>query len=164
MKDLSLLSPLGPGVYCADAFILTGNLELSGTGVWIFKSAQTLITSPGSSVTGGDPCNVWWRVASSATLDTTTSFIGNILAYANIELKTGATLDGRALAQIEAVNMDSNTITAPTCQGPTPTETTPTPTGTIPPPPVPELPTFLLMSTGILGLLGLVLMWQKRKD
>ena len=28
VQDLTLVSPLGPGTYCADAFILTGNLTL----------------------------------------------------------------------------------------------------------------------------------------
>jgi len=115
IKDLTLLSPLAPGVYCADAFILTGNLSLTGSGVWIFKSASTLITSPGSSVTGGDPCNVWWRVASSATLDTTTAFKGNILALTDINIYTGATLNGRAMAQTGQVVLQGNTISGPVC-------------------------------------------------
>ena len=59
VKDLTLLSPLAAGVYCADSFSLSGNLNLTGSGVWIFKAASTIITSPGSSVTGGDPCNIW---------------------------------------------------------------------------------------------------------
>ncbi|KKT49829.1 MAG: hypothetical protein UW41_C0002G0105 [Candidatus Collierbacteria bacterium GW2011_GWC2_44_18] len=70
-QDLTLISPLDPGVYCsAGSFLLTGNLTLNGSGVFIFKTVSTLITSPGSSVTGSDSCNVWWRVGSSATLDT----------------------------------------------------------------------------------------------
>jgi hypothetical protein len=135
VQDLTLVSPLGPGTYCATAFILTGNLTLSGSGVWIFKSASTLITSPGSSVTGGDPCNVWWRVASSATLDTTTSFIGNILALTSIALNNSASLDGRALAQTGAVTLDSNIITGPNCGAQateTPTSAPPTATPTPP--------------------------------
>lgn len=170
VKDLVGLS-LVPGVYCADAFELSGTLTLSGSGVWIFKSSSTLITSGTANVVGGDPCNVWWRVVSSATLGTNTQLIGNILALTSITLQTGATLNGRALAQTAKLTLDTNTITGSTCLAPTPTETTPTPTETtptptttIPPPPVPELPTLLLMSTGILGLLGLVVMWQKRKD
>jgi hypothetical protein len=103
---------LVPGVYCGDAFTLTGKLTLSGSGVWIFKSASSLITSPGSSVVGDDPCNVWWRVVSSATLDTTTAFIGNILALTSISLNTGASLNGRALAQTGAVTMESNGVTS----------------------------------------------------
>lgn len=72
------------GVYCADAFQLSGTLILSGAGVWIFKSASDLVTSGAANVVGGDACNVWWRVVSSATLGTSTSFIGNILALTSV--------------------------------------------------------------------------------
>ena len=106
---------LVPGVYCADAFTLSGTLTLSGSGVWVFKSAATLITSGTANVVGGDPCNVWWRVVSSATLGTNTSLIGNILALTSIGLDTGATLYGRALAQNAAVTLDRNTISGPPC-------------------------------------------------
>lgn len=139
-QDLSLVSPLGPGVYCADALTLSGNLELSGSGVWIFKSDSTLITSPDSSVTGGDACDVWWRVASSATLDTNTSFIGNILALTSISLNTGASLDGRALAQTGSVTLDSNTITGDACLPPAPTATAPPATSAPSTTPVSGLP------------------------
>jgi len=118
VQDLSLVSPLGPGVYCADAFILTKNLILLGGGpsdVWIFKSAATLTTSSDSSVTGGNPCNVWWREVSSATIGTNTAFIGNILALTSIHLQSGASLDGRALAQTAEVTLDSNRITGDEC-------------------------------------------------
>jgi hypothetical protein len=117
VQDLAGLS-LVPGVYCADvAFILTGNLMLEGEGVWIFKTATTLITSPGSSVSGGDPCDVWWRVGSSVTLDTNTSFIGNILARNGVNaMNNGADLNGRLLVQAAGtVTLDSNTITTPDC-------------------------------------------------
>ncbi len=106
---------LVPGVYCADAFELSGTLTLSGSGVWIFKSASTLITSGTANVVGGDPCNVWWRAVSSATLGTGTSLTGNILALTSISLETGASLDGRVLAQTGAVTLDANTITGSTC-------------------------------------------------
>src|SRR3990172_280130 len=116
VQDLTLVSPLGPGTYCADAFLLTGNLTLSGSsGVWIFKSAATLTTSSNSSVTGGNPCNVWWRLVSSGTLGTGTRFIGNILALTSISLQTGASLNGRAMAQTGQVSLDTNTITGPIC-------------------------------------------------
>lgn len=117
-QDLTLLSPLAPGVYCStSAFSLSGNLTLTGSGVWIFKSVSTLITSAGSSVTGGDPCNVWWRVGSSATLGTTTSFIGTIIAQNGTDaLNTGATLNGRILAlSAGTVTLNANTINGPTC-------------------------------------------------
>lgn len=110
---------LVPGVYCADAFELSGTLTLNGgaSDVWIFKSAATLITSGTANVVGGDPCNVWWRVVSSATLGTNTSLIGSILASTSISLQTGASLNGRALAQTGAVTLDDNTITGSACLG-----------------------------------------------
>lgn len=124
VQDLTLVSPLGAGVYCADAFLLTGNLTLSGAGVWIFKSASTLTTASGSSITGGDACNVWWRLVSSGTLGTGTQLVGNILALTDINLQTGASLNGRALAQVGQVTLDSNTISGPVCTvGPTDTPT-----------------------------------------
>ncbi|RPI83807.1 MAG: DUF3494 domain-containing protein [Chloroflexi bacterium] len=145
VQDLTLVSPLGPGTYCADAFIMTGNLTLSGSGVWIFKSAATLTTSSNSSVTGGDPCNVWWRLVSSGTIGTGTTFIGNILALTDIALQTGATLDGRALAQTGQVTLDSNSITGPICSTqptdtPTATATTGAPTATTEAPTSTNLP------------------------
>jgi hypothetical protein len=106
---------LVPGVYCADAFELSGTLTLSGSGVWIFKSAATLVTSGTANVVGGDSCNVWWRLVSSATLGTNTSLIGNILASTAITMATGATLNGRAFAYTAAVTLDSNTISGPVC-------------------------------------------------
>ena len=60
---------------------------------------------------GGSDDGVFWQVGSSATLGTSTSFEGNILALASITLNTTATiLNGRALAQTGAVTMDTNVI------------------------------------------------------
>ena len=131
--NLASLSPLGPGVYCdASSFSLTGTLTLTtGPGVWIFKTVSTLITASGSSVTGGDPCNIWWRVGSNATLGSTTSFEGTIIAQgaSTNALVTGATLNGRVLAlTLGTVTLDNNYIHGPTCEttgGGTPPTTAP---------------------------------------
>ncbi|MDO8335959.1 MAG: ice-binding family protein, partial [Candidatus Saccharibacteria bacterium] len=106
---------LVPGVYCADAFALSGTLTLSGTGVWVFRSAATLVTSGTANIVGGNACSIWWKVVSSATLGTNTSLKGNILALTSITMATGATLEGQALARNGAVTLDSNTITKSTC-------------------------------------------------
>jgi type VI secretion system secreted protein VgrG len=62
---------------------------------------------------GARATNVFWEVGTSATLGSTTSFQGTIMADQAITLNTGATVSGRLLARIAAVTLDSNTITAP---------------------------------------------------
>jgi uncharacterized Zn-binding protein involved in type VI secretion len=111
---------LSPGVYTVPAGTsnLTGTLTLNGQGnlnaFWVFQMPSTLITSPGSVVkliNTGAGAGLFWNVGSSATLDTTTSFEGNILALTSITLNTGATDQcGRALAHTGAVTMDTNTL------------------------------------------------------
>ena len=114
---------LVPGVYCfASSAQLTGALTLNAGGdpnaVWVFQTVSTLVTASSSSVqmtNGGQPCNVFWKVGSSATLGTSTSFVGNIVALTSIALQTGAKVSGRALARNGAVTMDSNTVAVPVC-------------------------------------------------
>ena len=127
------------GVYCSGGvFTLTGTLNLIGSGVWIFQSTSTLVTSSLADVVGGDPCNVWWRVPSSATLGTGTSLTGNILASESIQLNTGASLTGRALAHTGAVTLAGNNIDASKCAGP--------------PSSVPEPATLGLLGLGLAGV------------
>jgi hypothetical protein len=111
---------LNPGVYtvAAGTTNLSGTLILDGLGdadaLWVFQFSSTLITSPGSVVNvinAGTGSGLFWNVGSSATLDTTTSFQGNILALTSITLNTNATIGcGRALADVGAVTLDQNTI------------------------------------------------------
>lgn len=110
---------LTPGVYnFASAAQLTGALTLNALGnpnaVFIFNIASTLTTGSNSSVTvigGGLGSNVYWRVGSSATLGTTTAFVGDILALTSITLDTGANIVcGSALARNGAVTLDTNNI------------------------------------------------------
>jgi hypothetical protein len=116
---------LGPGVYESTdqgAFMLGGGGTLTLTGeaddVWIFKSSSALDFTSGSSVVlagDADPCNVFWLVESSATLETGATVVGTILALTTITLATGATIEGRALARNGSVTMDANTITNAVC-------------------------------------------------
>jgi hypothetical protein len=112
---------LGPGVYNqTTAPTLTGTLTLDGFGVYIFREGSTLVTASGSRVVligGAQPCDVFWQVGSSATIGTSTTFIGNIMATASIQMQTGATLNGRALARTAAVTLDTNRIIQPSCAG-----------------------------------------------
>jgi hypothetical protein len=162
-QDLGGLT-LTPGVYCsASSFVLTGTLKLDAVGnpnaVWIFKMAvSTLTTASGSVVqviNGGQDCNVFWRVGSSATLGTTSHVAGTIIADQSITLNTGASISGRALALNAAVTLDGGNVVnkcnilAPT-PIPTPTPIPPTPTP-IPPTPTPT-PTLTLRTVASPGV------------
>ncbi len=101
---------------------LTGTLTLDAGGdqnaVFIFQAGSTLTTASASTVSlinGAQPCNVYWQVGSSATIGTTTSFVGTILALTSITVNTSATIQGRALAQNGAVTLQANTITKMNC-------------------------------------------------
>ncbi len=63
---------------------------------------------------GAQPCQVFWRVTTSATLATSTQFVGTIMANISIQMQTAATLNGRALARTAAVTLDTNRIIQPT--------------------------------------------------
>jgi hypothetical protein len=107
---------LKPGVYCfSSSAQLTGTLNLSGGGVYIFQIGSKITTATNSSVVmaSGAVCgNVFWQVGSSATLGTGTAFAGNILANTSITLVSGTNLNGRAIALTGAVTMDTNMVSA----------------------------------------------------
>jgi len=118
--DLTGLT-LAPGLYkSTSSLALTGALTLTALGdpnaVFIIQMASTLTTGPGSQVilTGGaQSSNIIWQVGTSATLGTNSVFKGTIMADQSITLNTGARLDGRALARIGAVTLDTNAIANP---------------------------------------------------
>jgi len=115
---------LGPGVYDSESgtFGVTGALTLNAQGnpdaVFIFKTATTLVTATNSSVNfinGAQPCNVFWKVGSSATLNGGSVFAGNLLALESISLESGVTVAGRLLARNGAVTLINDTITRAPC-------------------------------------------------
>jgi hypothetical protein len=121
-----------PGVYKASSSIgLTGALTLNAQGdpsaVFIFQIGSTLTTASASAVklvNGAQACNVFWQIGSSATLGTSSVFVGNILALTSISVNNGVTVDGRALARNGAVTLDDDTISAAHCATSTGTGTT----------------------------------------
>ena len=124
------------GVYASASSIgLSGQLTLDAAGdpnaVFVFQAGSTLTTATASSVVlvnGAQPCNVFWKIGSSATLGTGTAFQGNVLALTSITLTTGATVKGRVLARNGAVTLDTNTISRATCAPPVAKSATPTAT------------------------------------
>jgi len=129
---------LTAGVYAFGANssnITSGSpLVLNGQGdpnaVFVFQTASTLITASSSVVqleNGAQACNVFWQVGSSATLGSSSTFVGTIMANTSATLNSNATVQGRVLAQTGAVTLDANTITVPsTCLTSIPTTTTTT--------------------------------------
>jgi hypothetical protein len=111
------------GVYMSSGpLALSGTLTLDGQGdpgsVFIFQIASTLITASSSHVdliNGAQACNVFWQVGSSATLGTTSTFVGTIMALTSITVTTGTVVEGRALARNGQVSLDDNTFTTPGC-------------------------------------------------
>jgi len=112
------------GVYTAASgtFGLTGDLILDGQNnpntVFIFQMSSTLITADASTVTlinGANACNIFWQVGSSATLGTSSSISGHILATESITANAGAIIQGSLLASTGAVTLSGNTITNNVC-------------------------------------------------
>jgi hypothetical protein len=110
---------LTPGLYKWGTAVLVsaGGVTISGSAsdVWIFQIAQNLTVANGAIVTlsgGAQPSNIFWQVAGQVTLGTTAAMKGIILCQTLIEVQTGATLSGRALAQT-AVTFDANSVTVP---------------------------------------------------
>lgn len=119
--DMSGLT-FAPGLYTTSSTVMlsAGNVTLDAQGdanaVFIFQVGSTLTTIGSTQVIlagGAQAKNVFWEVASSATLGTNSIFQGTIISLQSITLDTGATLIGRALARNAAVTLDSNTVTAP---------------------------------------------------
>jgi ice-binding like protein len=113
---------LAPGLYKSTSSleITSGDLTLDAKGnpdaVFLFQMASTLTTTSGRQVVligGARASNVFWQVGSSATLGTASVFQGTIMADQSITMAAGATLNGRVLARIAAVSLDSNTIVMP---------------------------------------------------
>jgi type VI secretion system secreted protein VgrG len=141
-----------PGVYCFDSSAqLTGTVTLNTEGEqnpqFVFQIGSTLTTASDSSVVfendgGQGDDNVFWQVGSSATVGTSTSFAGDLMAVASITLTTGASIQcGSALAQNGAVTLDDNDISA--CQAESSSGSAPEPSAG-----------FLMLAIGALSWLG----------
>ncbi|MFD9420769.1 ice-binding family protein [Streptomyces goshikiensis] len=122
--DFALAAGIGagqtllPGVHTAISGVgLTGDLILDAGGnpnaVWVFQIPEALTTASNSRVlltNGASACNVYWQIGSSATLGTTSTFVGTIMALTSISVTTGTNIEGRALARNGAVTLDTNRI------------------------------------------------------
>jgi hypothetical protein len=122
INELSGLT-LIPGVYCTSGGKMTvsaGSVSLDAKGnsdaVWIFQTASALLTSPNTTFVlqnGAQAKNVFWKVGSSATLGYSSTFVGNILAYASISVDKNTAINGRVLAGAGVSFASNNFIALP---------------------------------------------------
>ncbi len=112
------------GVYTSNTSILiTGDLTLDAQGdpdaTFVFQSASTVGSMPGAKILlagGAKASNVYWQAGSDATLQTGTTWNGNIFAYRDITMVTGATSCGRLFAGAFTDGLfvfDSNRVSVP---------------------------------------------------
>jgi hypothetical protein len=109
---------LGRGVYSwSSGLLIPTSITLSGsaTDVWIFQIAQNLTVSSATNVVlagGAVAQNIFWEVAGAVEVGTTGHFEGVVLCETSIALKTGASINGRLLAQT-MVSLDGATVVQP---------------------------------------------------
>jgi len=109
---------LVPGLYkWTSTVTIPANLTIAGgaNDVWIFQTSGDLTMAAAKTVAlsgGARAKNIFWQIAGQATLGANSHFEGVILSKTAITLQTGATMNGRALAQTQ-VALQQATITQP---------------------------------------------------
>ena len=109
---------LTPGVYkWGTGLLIPTNVTLSGssTDVWIFQIAQNLTVASATKILlkgGALPRNIFWQVSGLVDVGTTAHLEGVVLSQTGIAFHTGASINGRLLAQT-AVTLDSSTVVQP---------------------------------------------------
>ncbi len=109
---------LAPGLYTwGSSVVLNTAVTLQGglLETWVFQVANNLTVGAGAEVVlsgGALPQNIVWQVAGTASLGANSDFKGTILCKTDITMESGATLEGRALAQT-LVSMVQSVVTEP---------------------------------------------------
>ena len=115
---------LQPGVTCMNSFsadvLVNGHVYLDAGGdpnaFFIIRGNLTLTVADAAQVVlenGAQACGVFWRLSTQVTIGKTVKFFGTVISGTAITMKSGSTLNGRALAQTAGVQLDANTITIP---------------------------------------------------
>lgn len=109
---------LVPGLYkWTTRVLITKNVTISGgpDAVWIFQIAGSLTQANATRVIlkgGARSKNIFWQTSGEVVIGTTAHFEGVTLAKTKIAMKTGASANGRLLAQT-AVTLQMNAVTQP---------------------------------------------------
>lgn len=109
---------LAPGLYKWGTNVsIASDVTLSGgpNDIWIFQISGNIEQAAATRVTlagGALPSNVFWQSTGATAIGQAAHFEGVLLSRTLIALKTGASANGRLLAQT-AVTLDQNTVTQP---------------------------------------------------
>jgi hypothetical protein len=109
---------LVPGLYkWTSNIVIPADVILFGGAddVWIFQTTGNLIQSASKHIIlsgGAQAKNIFWQVSGQVTLGANSHFEGIILGKTGVTIQTGATMNGRIMAQT-MVALDDNDITKP---------------------------------------------------
>ena len=129
----SILAQLGgttltPGAYAGGALDLTGTLTLDAqnvsSAVFIIRASSSLTTATSSNVlltNGAQACNVFWQIVTAATLGTSSTMVGHVIAGTSVSTGASTTVNGQLIANTGAVTLGGTTIVNNSCTTPTPT-------------------------------------------
>ncbi len=115
---------LTPGIYkfASTAGISAGGtLTFNGPGVYIFQVGSAITTGASSRIVlenGALAGCVYWQLGSSATFGASSSFLGNVLAYASTTFGNAVTYNGTVCAHtgdVTLINDNINQQTGCTC-------------------------------------------------
>lgn len=109
---------LTAGVYkWGTGVLINSDITLNGDAndVWIFQISEGITQANGTRINlegGAQAKNIFWQAADTVSIGTNAHFEGIILGQKNITFATGASVNGRLLAQT-GVTLDQNTVTKP---------------------------------------------------
>ena len=109
---------LRPGVYRWDTDVRVptdARLKGGSHDVWIFQVSKSLIVAAGKHIQlrgHAQSQKVFWQIAGHVSLGANSHIEGIILCKTAIDMKTGASINGRLLAQT-AATLEMNSVTAP---------------------------------------------------
>ena len=107
---------LTPGLYTwTNTVTIPTNLTIAGgtNDVWIFQIAGNLSMAAAKTITltgGAQAKNIFWQVAGSVTVGTSSHFEGIIMCKTAVNFQTTSSLNGRIFSQT-MVSLDNNAIT-----------------------------------------------------
>ncbi|MDD2915241.1 MAG: ice-binding family protein [Gallionella sp.] len=109
---------LAPGTYkWGTGLLIPTDVTLNGgpNDVWIFQVAQGITQASGARIIlagGALSRNIFWQSFGAVDIGTTAHMEGVVMSQTSITLRTGASANGRLLAQT-AVTFDGNAVTQP---------------------------------------------------